>query len=340
MGKGYSEMSGDTIEVKIDKNIEKTEKKGTIRKKKSKLRGFFTKENLSLYLLMLPTLVYIFIFHYVPLSGLIMAFQDFSPLKGIWNSPFTDMGGFKHFYNFVTMPDFFNILKNTLVLSVYSIVVNTILPIILALFINEIRNKLFKKTVQTISYAPYFVSVAVVCGMLFSFSNYETGIFNRIITFFGGERVRVMESASLFPHLYVWSGVWQGLGWWAIIYVGTLANVDQSLHEAAIIDGAGRLKRMWHINLPTIIPMAVIMLILSIGNMLSVGFEKVYLMQTDLNLRASRIISTYVYEMSFMTKIPKFSYATAIGLFNSVINIILLWIANTVSRKVGETSLW
>ena len=176
--------------------------------------------------------------------------------------------------------------------------------------------------------------------MLFSFSNYDNGIFNRIITFFGGERIRAMESAALFPHLYVWSGVWQGLGWWAIIYVGTLANVDQSLHEAAIIDGAGRLKRMWHINLPAIIPMTIIMFILSIGSMLSVGFEKVYLMQTPTNLSASRIISTYVYEVTFDSQLPKYSYATAIGLFNSIINILLLWVANTISRKVGETSLW
>lgn len=304
------------------------------------LKAFFRRDNLALYLLMLPTLVYIFIFHYIPLSGLAMAFQDFKPNKGIWGSDWADMNGFYHFYYFVTLPDFWNILKNTLVLSVYSIVVNTILPIILALFINEIRNKTFKKTVQTISYAPYFVSVMVVCGMLFSFANYDTGIINRVIEFFGGEKIRAMEDASLFPHLYVISGLWQGLGWWAIIYVGTLANVDQSLHEAAIIDGAGRLKRMWHINVPTIMPMAIIMFIMSIGNMLSVGFEKVYLMQTAGNLSASRIISTYVYEVTFQMQIPDYSYGTAIGLFNSVINIFLLCVANTISRKVGETSLW
>lgn len=269
-----------------------------------------------------------------------MAFQNFSAFKGVFGSDWADMGGFYHFWYFVNLPDFWNMLKNTLVLSLYSIVVNTILPIILALFLNEIRNKSYKKVVQTISYAPYFVSVMVVCGMLFSFSNYDTGIINRIIVMFGGEKIRVMESASLFPHLYVISGLWQGLGWWAIIYVGTLANVDMCLHEAAIIDGAGRMKRIWHINLPTIIPMAVIMLILSIGSMLSVGFEKVYLMQTAGNLSTSRIISTYVYEVTFQAQFPQYSYATAIGLFNSVINIFLLWIANFISRRLGETSLW
>lgn len=325
---------------------EKAETQATVEtpKKPSKfkkhVRDFFKKDNLLLYLLLLPTLLYLFIFNYVPLSGLLMAFQNFNAFDGLWNSPWAGQGGFEHFINFVTLPDFWDILRNTLVLSVYSIVVNTILPIVLALFLNEIRNKTYKKVVQTISYAPYFVSVMVVCGMLFSFSNYETGIVNRIITAFGGEPIRLMESAELFPHVYVISGLWQGLGWWAIIYVGTLANVDMSLHEAAIIDGAGRMKRIWHINVPTIVPMAIIMLILSIGNMLSVGFEKVYLMQTAGNLSTSRIISTYVYEMTFKAQFPQYSYATAIGLFNSLINIILLWVANFISRKVSETSLW
>ncbi len=309
-------------------------------KLKKHFRDFFRKDNLLLWLLLIPTLVYLLIFNYVPLSGLIMAFQDFNAFDGMWGSPWAEKSGFYHFWYFVNMPDFWNILKNTLVLSLYSIVVNTILPIILALFLNEIRNKSYKKVVQTISYAPYFVSVMVVCGMLFSFAEFESGIINRVVTAFGGEPIHAMESASLFPHLYVISGLWQGLGWWAIIYVGTLANVDMALHEAAIIDGAGRMKRMWHINLPTIIPMAVIMLIMSIGSMLSVGFEKVYLMQTPGNLSASRIISTYVYEVTFEAQFPQYSYATAIGLFNSVINIFLLWLANFIARRVGETSLW
>ena len=304
------------------------------------VRDFFRKDNLLLWMLLIPTLVYLLIFNYIPLSGLLMAFQDFNAFDGLWESPWAEKNGFYHFWYFINMPDFWTILKNTLVLSLYSIVVNTILPIVLALFLNEIRNKGYKKVVQTISYAPYFVSVMVVCGMLFSFAEYESGIINRVITGLGGEPIRAMESAKLFPHIYVVSGLWQGLGWWAIIYVGTLANVDMCLHEAAIIDGAGRLKRMWHINLPTIIPMAVIMLIMSIGSMLSVGFEKVYLLQTPGNLSTSRIISTYVYEVTFEAQFPQYSYATAIGLFNSVINIFLLWLANFISRRVGETSLW
>ncbi|MBQ9481715.1 MAG: hypothetical protein IJU84_06100 [Clostridia bacterium] len=336
---GFCEKYGKVVKVSVRGGNDDAPKGGA--KLKKSVKNFFGPNNMMMYLMLLPTLAYIFIFGYLPLAGLVMAFKNFIPSLGIWDSPWADMGGFHHFHFFVTMPDFWNILKNTLVLSVYSIVVNTILPIILALFMNEIRNVHYKKTVQTISYAPYFVSVMVVCGMLFSFSG-EEGIINRVMRFLSGDpelNIKAMESAALFPHLYVISGLWQGLGWWAIIYMGTLANVDANLHEAAIIDGAGRMKRIWHINVPTILPMATIMFIMSIGNMLSVGFEKVYLMQTAGNLSASQIISTYVYNISFRID-NQFSYATAIGLFNSVINIFLLWLANFISKRVSETSLW
>jgi putative aldouronate transport system permease protein len=309
-------------------------------KKLNILKKCMKVKNKSLYLLMSPTILYIIVFCYIPLIGLVIAFKNYNSFQGIFDSSWAEMGGFKHFYNFITLPDFWNIIKNTLVLSVYSIVLNTILPIILALFMNELRSKWYKKTIQTISYAPYFISTVVVVGMLFSFSEYDSGIINRLITALGGTKIHLMEDVALFAHTYVVSGLWQGLGWWAIIYIGTLANVDMNLHEAATIDGAGRIKRIWYINVPTIIPMAIIMFILSIGSMLSVGFEKVYLMQTAANLSVSRIISTYVYEISFGVTIPQYSYATAIGLFNSVINIILLLIANIISRKVSETSLW
>lgn len=303
-------------------------------KKKVKIK------NLSLYLLMLPTVVYVILLHYLPMAGLVIAFKDYNSFQGIFGSSWASMFGFQHFYNFITMPNFWPIMANTLFLSVYSIVLNTVLPIILALFVNEIQHKWAKKTVQTISYAPYFISTVVVVGMLFSFSSIESGVFNRIIEFFGGNPSNLMESSFWFSTIYVVSGLWQGLGWWAIIYIGTLSNVDQSLHEAAVIDGANRMKRIWHINVPTILPMAIIMFIMSIGNMLNVGFEKVYLMQTSGNLTMSEIISTYVYRVSLMSKIPQYSYATAIGMFNSVINIVLLLIANAISRKAGETSLF
>lgn len=308
-----------------------------MRKNTSKLKRI---SQWSLLLFLLPTAVYVFIFHYLPIGGVIMSFKDYNSYQGLFRSPWTSMYGFKHFYDFVTLPNFWAIIRNTFVISIYSIVVNTIAPIILALIINEIRIKWFKKTVQTISYAPYFISVVVVVGMLFSFTDLESGIINTVIKAFGSNPRNLLEDAWLFSTIYVVSGLWQGLGWWSIIYVGTLSTVDQSLHEAAAMDGAGRLRRIWHINIPTILPMTIIMLVLSIGNMLTVGFEKIFLMQTSGNISASEVISTYVYRVSLMSTIPQYSYASAIGLFNSVISIILLVIANKTASKLSETSLW
>ena len=294
------------------------------------------KMNIALYVMILPTVVYVLIFHYLPMFGLLLSFKDYNSFLGVWDSPWAGMGGFEHFVTFVTLPNFWQIIGNTLVLSVYSIAVNTVCPIVLALFMNEIRVKWFKKTVKTISYAPYFISTVVVVGMLFSFFNTESGVLAKML----GLSSSAMESEGLFSTIYVVSGLWQGLGWWAIIYIGTLANVDQNLHEAAVLDGAGRLKRIWFINLPEIIPMAIIMFILSIGNILTVGYEKVWLMQTAGNLQASEVIATYIYRVSLGARVPQYSYATAIGLFNSVINVLLLCVANFISRKVSETSLW
>jgi len=303
----------------------------------------FIKKNrnqLALWGLMLPGLIYIFIFHYVPMFGLTVAFKDYSAFKGIFGSPWADMNGFEHFYNFLTMPDFWNLIWNTLKLSLTSLLFATIPPAAFALLINEITGKRFKQVVQTISYAPYFISMVVVVSMLFIFTNAETGIINRLLEMIGVEAIPFMERADMFVGMYVASGVWQGLGWAAIIYVGTLASVDQSLHEAAALDGASRFQRVIHINLPTIVPIMLIMLIMNVGNLLNVGFEKVYLMQTAGNLSASRIISTYVYEVSLKASIPQYSYATAIGLFNSVVNIILLVITNMICKKKGDISLW
>ena len=309
--------------------------------RKPKNRTFANKIGLVLILMALPAVVYIFIFHYMPLEGLIIAFKDYNSFQGMFNSPWTSMGGFQHFYNFVTSPNFWQILRNTLVLSVLSILFNSLLPIIFALFLNEIRAKGYKKTIQLIMYAPYFISTVVLVGMLFAFFDADSGIFTNILVSLGFERQNLMENPDAFAMIYVLSGVWQGLGWWSIVYMGTLANVDPNLHDAAIIDGAGRFRRIFYINLPAIIPMAVIMFIMSIGNILNVGFEKVWLMQLSTNLSTSEIISTYVYRISFPSfGLPQFSYATAIGLFNSGINIIILWAANFISKKVSNTSLW
>lgn len=304
---------------------------------------WFKKKNvnqIAMWGLMLPGLIYIFIFHYVPMLGLVIGFKDYNSYQGIFDSPWTGMHGFAHFYNFLTMPDFWNLMWNTLKLSLTSLLFATIPPAAFALLINEISNKRFKKVVQTVSYAPYFISTVVVVSMLFIFTNAETGIINRLLEMIGLNPIPFMEKAEMFVGLYVGSGVWQGLGWAAIIYVGTLANVDPALHEAATLDGASRLQRVIHINLPCIVPIMLIMLIMNVGNLLNVGFEKVYLMQTAGNLSASRIISTYTYEVSLKSNIPQYSYATAIGMFNSLVNIILLVITNTICKKKGDISLW
>jgi ABC-type polysaccharide transport system permease subunit len=294
----------------------------------------------GLWLFLIPTVIYLIVFNYLPMAGIIISFQNYNSFQGFLNSPIADKFGFAHFITFFTIPNFWNIIFNTLLISLYSIVVNTILPIILALFINEIKWKWYKKTVSVVSYAPYFVSTVVCVGMLFAFSNYDHGIFNTIIKAFGGKPGNMLESSKWFSTIYVISGVWQGLGWWAIIYVGALANVNKDLHEAAILDGASRMQRIIHINLPTILPMAIIMLILSIGNILSVGFEKIYLMQTSGNLPSSEILSTYIYRVSLASKLPQFSYATAIGLFNSLVSLVFLIGANKISKHFTETSIW
>lgn len=295
---------------------------------------------IAMWGLMLPGLIYIVIFHYIPMLGLVVAFKDYNSYQGILDSPWAGMKGFAHFYNFLTMPDFWKLVWNTLKLSLTSLLFATIPPAAFALLVNEISGKRFKKIVQTVSYAPYFISMVVVVSMLFIFTNAETGIINRLLEMIGMKAIPFMERADMFVGLYVASGVWQGLGWAAIIYVGTLANVDQSLHEAASLDGASRFQRVIHINLPTIVPIMLIMLIMNVGNLLNVGFEKVYLMQTAGNLSSSRIISTYVYEVSLKSSIPQYSYATAIGIFNSAVNIVLLVITNMICKKKGDISLW
>lgn len=307
-----------------------------------KKQKWYSKLGIALFIMTIPTVIYFFIFHYLPIGGLVIAFKDYNAFKGIFDSPWTSTGGFKHFYDFVTAPNFWEIVKNTLVLSVTSILVNSLCPIVFALLLNEIRAPKYKKLVQTIMYAPYFISVTVLVGMLFVFFNSDSGIFTRILAAFGFDAGNLMENPDYFCMLYVVSGLWQGLGWWSIVYTGTLAHVDPNLHDAATIDGAGRIRKIISVNLPAIIPLATIMFIMSIGNILSVGFEKVYLMQLSTNLSSSEIISTYVYRVSFpeFGGIPQFSYATAIGLFNSLVNILILVGANFISKKVGDNSLW
>ena len=288
-----------------------------------------------LYLLIAPAVVYLFIFNYIPMYGVIIAFKDYNSIQGIWGSPWAEPF-YQHFVSFVTYSDFWLILRNTFFTSFWSIIVSAPTPIILALMINEVHSKSFRKVIQTISYAPYFVSVVVVVGMCENFTNLENCIVNKFLTAFGMDKISYLSDESWFLPVYLISSLWQGLGWWAIIYIGTLANCDPDLHEAAKIDGANRFQRIIHINLPAIIPIATISFILSVGNLMSVGFEKIYLMQSDLNLPRTEVISTYVYKRTFGAKgFKPYSYGAAVGLFNTAVNLILLFFANFVSKKVG-----
>lgn len=294
-----------------------------------------TRKHWELYIMLLLPVAYIIIFHYLPMVGIVIGFQDYSIRRGVFGSQWV---GLKYFKQFVTTPLFLELLKNTVSLSVYSLVVGFPIPIILALFLNEIRSKHFKKTVQMVTYAPHFISTVVVVGILMQFLHVRNGFINNLIVILGGNPVNFFGNPSMFSSLYVWSGVWQGAGYSAIIYIAALSGVDPSLVEASIIDGVTRVQRIFYVDLPCIAPTIVILLILAVGNLLGVGFEKVFLMQNPINLSNSEIISTFVYKRGLQS--VQYSYATAVGFFNSVINLILIVSANTIARKVNETSLW
>ena len=291
--------------------------------------------NWELYLFVLPAVIFFVIFRYWPMYGVQIAFRNFVPTLGIIGSPWV---GMRHFSRFISGPHFVRLLRNTLGLSVYALVVGFPAPIILALLVNEVRVTWFKKTVQTITYAPNFISMVVMVGMLISFLSPSTGIINRLIVLFGGTKISFFARPEWFRTTYVLSGVWQRTGWGSIIYLAALAGIDPQLHEAATIDGASRLQRIFHINLPGIAPTIIILLILNVGNIMQVGFEKAYLMQTALNLETSEIIATYVYKVGILG--TQFSYTAAVGLFDSVINFALLVAVNAIAKRVSETSLW
>lgn len=318
--------------------------KATVKKSMGKKRSWVVTfvRQYQLHLFMLIPLAYILIFAYAPMFGVQIAFKDFSPGKGIWGSPWT---GFKHFITFFNSYQFERVITNTLRISFYSLAVGFPLPIVLALLLNTVRRLRFKKLVQTVTYIPYFLSMVVVVGMIVQFLNPITGVYGnlyRIITGANGYPPSLMQNPKAFIHLYVWSGVWQYLGWNSIIYIAALSGVDPQLHESAQIDGASRWRRILAIDLPAIIPTISVLLILNAGSLMSVGFEKVYLMQNNLNLTQSEVISTYVYKVGLTSGLGNFSYATAIGLFNSIINCLLLVIVNALSRRFSEdsTSLW
>lgn len=293
------------------------------------------KKNWLLWLMFLPVFTYYIIFCYVPMSGVLLAFKDFKTKMGIWGSPWV---GLEHFERFFSGYNFGLLMKNTLSLSVYSLVVSFPIAIIFALMLNYLRLNKLKKTVQMVSYAPHFISTVVICGMITIFLDVNSGVINKFLNILGVESIAFLSEASMFKTIYVLSGVWQQMGWSAIIYISALAGVDYQMHEAAIIDGASKIQRMRHIDLPSIKPTIVMLFILELGKLMNVGFEKVYLLQNDLNFSASDIISTYTYRVGLVKS--DYGYSTAVGLFNSLINVILLVSANKISRKVADESLW
>lgn len=286
------------------------------------------------YLMLLPAVLYIVIFHYIPMYGLQIAFKNYKVTLGFLRSPWVGLRNFKDFFNSYS---FGMLLKNTFVLSFYGLLVGFPIPIIVALVLNEVKGK-FKKITQTVLYAPHFISTVVIVSMMTIMLSPSVGIVNRFLNEIGIESIYFLGESKYFRHLYVWSGVWQGAGWGAIIYLAALAGVDPSLHEAADLDGASRMQKIIHINIPTILPTIIIMLILNMGSIASVGYEKVYLMQNAMNTEVSEVISTYVYKRGVVNS--NYSFSTAIGLFNNLVNVSMLLITNKIASKVSETSLF
>ncbi len=293
------------------------------------------KRHWQIYLFLVPALLYVAIFHYAPMYGVQIAFKDFNPYKGMAASEWV---GLKYFIQFFESYYFENLIVNTVRISLMAIVFSFPFPILFALMLNELKSLRFKRFVQTVTYAPHFISTVVMCGMLTLFLAPNSGLLNQFIAMAGGQKQAFLESASLFPWIYVLSGIWQNLGWNSILYVSTLSGVDPTLYEAARIDGATRLQKMVHVDFPALVPIIIILTIMNFGQIMSVGFEKALLLQNNLNIETSELISTYVYKRGLQE--AQFSFATAVGLFNSVINLAMLILVNGISRKVSSTSLF
>ena len=290
--------------------------------------------NKSVYFLLIPVFLYYAIFMYAPMYGALIAFKDFSPVAGAMGSPWV---GFKHFISFFNSPSFSHVLLNTLRISFSSLVFGFPAPIILALLINELKGAKFAKVIQNLTYLPHFISLVVVCGMVKDFTR-NTGVVTYVLSLFGFPEISMLNYPEYFVPVYVLSDIWQQVGWGSIIYLAALTGIDASQYEAAEIDGAGKWKQMLHVTLPGILPTISIMLILRIGGILSVGYEKIILLYNDATLEVADVISTYVYQKGLLEQ--SWSFSTAVGLFNSVINFIFLIFANTISRKVSDSALW
>ena len=295
----------------------------------------YMKGHYDLYLLLLPAILYTAVFLYIPMYGVLMAFQDYSPVKGIIGSNFV---GLKHFKKFFSTYMAKQIISNTVILSGYSLLASFPFPVILALMLNYCVNRRFGKIVQTVTYMPYFISVMVLVGMMNIFFSTNYGVVNTVLQALGIEPFSFMSGEKSFRHMYVWSGIWQGMGYSSVIYFAALSGIDPTLYEAAELDGASKLQRIRYIDLPSIMPTVIIMLIMSAGNLMSIGFEKAYLMQNDRNSGVSEIIATYVYKVGLID--ARYSFSAAINLFNSAINFVILIVINKISRKLSDTSLW
>lgn len=293
------------------------------------------KRDYQLYLLALPAVIYLFIFVYIPMYGVQIAFKNYVAVKGIWGSSWV---GLDYFSRFFRSPQCGLLIKNTLILGIYQLIAGFPLPIILALLLNHVRSKRFKSVVQTVTYAPYFISVVVLVGMINIILSPRSGFVNYIIQMFGAEPRLFMGEPAAYKHIYVWSGVWQSMGWNSIIYMAALSAVSPELYEACDVDGANRLQKIIHVDIPSILPTAAILFIMNSGSIMGIGFEKAYLMQNALTEQTQEIISTYVYKVGLIQN--QYSYSTAIGLFNSGVNIIMLIIVNGISKKLTETGLW
>lgn len=292
------------------------------------------KKSLPYYALILLPMLYLLIFRYYPMLGIQIAFRDFTALGGIWNSPWV---GLKFFGTFFSSPTSGTVIANTLILSLYYLIASFPIPILLAVCLNECRWNGFKKFTQMITYMPYFISTVVLVSMIIQFTDISTGFINQMIVKMGGQAINFMGTMTYFRSLYVWTGVWQTMGYSAIVYLAALTGVPQELYEAAKVDGASKIRRIVNIDLPYISPTIITLFILNAGSILSIGFEKIYLMQNAINTPVSEVISTYVYKLGLVNF--NYSFSTAVGLFNSVVNLIMLVLVNTLSRRVSDVSV-
>ena len=301
----------------------------TVRKKQ------LSNNNWQFWAIIAIPLIYVIVFAYIPMGGIVLAFKDYSIRKGIWGS---DWVGLQNLKQFLLSPSSSKVIWNTLILGFYSLLASFPIPILLAVGLNEVRCVKFRKFVQMVTYAPYFISTVVLVGILMQITDLRTGILNNLLGLFGIAPINFFGDPSLFRHLYVWSGVWQTAGYSAIIYIAALAGVSQELKEAALCDGATRLQRIWHVDLPAIRPTIVTMLIFACGSMINIGFDKVYLMQNNMNLGVSEVIATFVYKVGLVN--ADYGFSTAAGLFQSLVSFIMLVVVNRISKKITETSLW